>query len=85
MSENVIRGKKKEFVEIPNSVLQDPRLSMGAIGLFVVMKSFPDDWKLNVSELATRVRMGRATVRKYLKELEDARYLEAEPGEPAEE
>ena len=75
MAESVIRGRKKGFTMIYNSVLKDPRLSLKTIGVFAIMQSFPDDWEYSISGLANRCRCGRDTMRKCLKELEDAGYL----------
>lgn len=75
MSESVIRGTKKGFTVLYNSALRDERLSLKTIGLFAVMQSFPENWEYSVTGLAVRVRAGRDTVRRCLKELEAAGYL----------
>lgn len=75
MAESVIRGKKKGFTTLYNSALQDERLSLKTIGLFAIMQSFPENWEYSVSGLSARARVGRDTVRKCLKELENAGYL----------
>lgn len=75
MAETAIRGKKKGFTVLYNSVLADPRLSLKTKGLFAIMQSFPDDWNYSVSGLAARAGVGRDAIRKCLKELRDAGYL----------
>lgn len=74
----MIRGKKKGFTVILNSVLKDPRLGLKTIGLFAIMQSFPDDWEYSVKGLAARAGVGRDTIRNCLKELEEAGYLSRE-------
>lgn len=71
----MIRGKKKSFTTIYNSVLQDRRLSLKTIGLFAIMQSFPEDWEYSVSGLSARAGIGRDGVRNCLRELEEAGYL----------
>lgn len=78
MSESVIRGKKKDFTVILDSVLKDPRLSLKTIGLFAIMQSLPDDWEYSVKGLSDRAGVGRDTIRNCLKELEAAGYLRRE-------
>lgn len=80
MPESRIKGKKKDFTLIYNSVLKDPRLDLKTIGLFAIMQSFPDEWEYSISGLAARARIGRDSVRKCLKQLEDAGYLLREQG-----
>lgn len=80
MGESMIRGRRKSFTTIYNSVLQDRRLTLKTIGLFAIMQSFPDDWEYSISGLAARAGIGRDSIRKCLKELEDAGYLLREQG-----
>lgn len=75
MGEGRIRGKKKDFTVLYNSVLKDRRLDLKTIGLFAVMQSFPDDWEYSINGLAARVGIGRDAVRKCLNRLEDCGYL----------
>ena len=75
MAEQKIRIRKRGFTTVSNSVVRDERLSLKTLGLFVMMQSFPDDWEYSISGLSARARVGRDTIRKCLKELEDAGYL----------
>lgn len=75
MAESVIRGKKKSFTILYNSVLQDKRLDLKTVGLFAIMQSFPDDWEYSISGLASRTGVGKGTIRKCLDRLEKAGYL----------
>ena len=55
MAESKIRVKHtKPFTAVFNSVIQDKRISLKTLGLFVVMQSFPDDWEYSISGLAAR-------------------------------
>lgn len=81
MAESKIRVKHTQpFTTVFNSVLRDQRLSLKTLGLYVIMKSFPDDWEYSISGLAARCRIGRDAIRKCLKELEEAGYLLKEQG-----
>ena len=75
MAESIIRGSKERFTVIYDSVTKDENLSLKTLGLFTVMSSFPDSWEYSVAGLSKRCRVGRDTVRKCLRELEDAGYL----------
>lgn len=75
MAETAIRGKKKGFTVLYNSVLADTRLSLKTKGLFAIMQSFPDDWNYSVSGLAAKAGVGRDSIRNCLKELREAGYL----------
>ena len=77
--------KEKGVVYFPNALLQDPRISLEAIGLFGIIHSWPEEQKYDISSLAARVHMSRGTVRKYLKELKEAGYLAQEAEEHAKE
>lgn len=80
MAETMIRGKKRSFTSVFNSVIKDERLSLKTLGLFTMMQSFPEDWEYSVSGLSARARVGRDTIRKCLRELENAGYLLREQG-----
>ena len=66
---------KRGFTAVSNSVIRDERLSLKTLGLFAMMRSFPEDWNYTVSGLTIKAREGRVAVRKCLSELEDAGYL----------
>lgn len=75
MSEARICGSSRGYTVIYRSALMDERLSLKTIGLFAIMRSFPDTWEYSVSGLASRARVGRDVIRQCLRELEAAGYL----------
>lgn len=75
MAESVVRGRRKGFTMIYNSVLKDPRLDLKTKGFFAVMMSFPDEWEYTVKGLAQVMQIGKDAVRSCLKQLEEAGYL----------
>lgn len=74
---SIIRSARKErdFSIVSNSVLQDSRLSMRALGLLVRLLSRPDNWETNSETLAREFNCGREQMRSVLGELRDAGYI----------
>ncbi|AWW35436.1 hypothetical protein [Streptomyces cadmiisoli] len=58
------------FTQIANGLFRDPRLSFKAQGLFGLISTHWDGWRISVADLARRGRDGEAAVRSGLKELE---------------
>ena len=76
MAESIIKsGRRKGFTTVFRSVAQDPRISLKARGLFLLMQSLPDDWSYSISGLAAKANTGKDTIRSALKELTDVGYL----------
>lgn len=73
----IIRSARKErdFAILSNSVLQDMRLSMRALGLLVRLLSRPDNWETNSESLAREFGCGREQMRTVLGELREAGYI----------
>lgn len=67
----IVRVSKREtpFVVIDKTGLQDPKLSFKAKGLLAYLLSLPDDWSVNIRDLANRSTDGRASVAAGLQEL----------------
>ena len=65
----------KNFTTISNSTLYDNRLSAKATGFLVIMLSYPDDWRIRLTHLATVKTDGITAVRSALKELEKYGYI----------
>lgn len=61
---------------IDNRILEDERLSFDARGLMAYLLSKPDKWQVNVVHLERQSKAGRSKVRRILRELSDAGYLE---------
>lgn len=76
MAERVFKGgRRKGFTTVYRSVAQDTRLSLKARGLFLLLQSLPDDWKLTISGMATLAGTGKDQIRSGLKELLQVGYL----------
>ena len=65
----------KEYTTLYNYVLQDSRLSWKARGLLVYLLSLPEDWRIYVSELATRAPDGEGSTRTAFKQLIEYGYI----------
>ena len=76
MAETIIRrGARRGYTTVLRTVAQDGRLSLKALGLYVRMQSYPDDWKFTIAGLASVSRCGRDQIRAALAELEAVGYL----------
>ena len=76
MAESIIKsGRRKGFTTVFRSVAQDPRISLKARGLFLLMQSLPDNWSYSISGLAAMANTGKDQIRSALKELTDVGYL----------
>lgn len=72
----VVRVEKtKNYTVMSNAHLDDPRLSLRAIGLLSKMLRLPDDWDYTVRGLAAMCREGRDAVERALNELIEAGYV----------
>jgi hypothetical protein len=69
--------KKQEvgFAQVKNEVLNDPKLSWKAKGIFAYIYSKPDDWDFSVERAANDSTDGPKATRSGVKELEKAGYL----------
>ena len=67
--------KSKNYTVMSNHHLQNPNLSLKAMGLMSKVLSLPDDWKYSVKGLAAYCRDGYESVRTGLSELEAEGYL----------
>ena len=74
---SIIRSARKErdFAILSNKLLQDSRLSMGALGVLVRLLSRPDNWETNSETLAREFDCGRDAVRTNLKKLQEIGYI----------
>lgn len=67
---SVVRVRhQKEFVCLSNSVLQDPNLSLEAIGLWSHCMSRPENWIFRVTQLASQFNIGVKKIYKIINEL----------------
>ena len=74
---SIIRSARKErdFAILSNKLLQDSRLTMGALGVLVRILSRPDNWETNSETLAREFDCGRDAVRTCLKKLQECGYI----------
>ncbi|MFC5666115.1 hypothetical protein ACFP3U_24450 [Kitasatospora misakiensis] len=68
----------RNFTVLPNSLLQDRRLSFTARGLLADLLSRPDGWREDGRHMADTSPQGRGAIRKALKELTEAGYYRVE-------
>ena len=66
---------KKNFVTVSNEFINDPNLSLSAIGLGVILLSRPSDWIINLSQLQNELKIGRDRLFKIITELEYNNYI----------
>lgn len=75
MTNNIFRLKKTgKFTVIPNSLFNDTRLSLKAIGLHSSILSKPDDWTVMIDDIVRSHKDGRDSVYSAIKELISAGY-----------
>ena len=67
--------KEKDFVQIPNSILTNPDISLKAKGILALMLSLPDNWKFSIEGIASKCKESRECISNAIKELESAGYV----------
>lgn len=75
MESNFKNKIKDNFTIIPNSIIQDKRISVKALGLFVYLASKPSDWRFSSERISNDFRDGITSIRASLTELEKYNYL----------
>lgn len=63
------------FTSITNQTIQDKDLTWEATGLLTYLLSLPEDWDINVVDLANRKKTSKYEVRKIIKELISKGYM----------
>lgn len=69
---------ERNFGATPNKLLNDPRISLKAKGLYGYIQSKPEDWDFSVSGIAAQTLDKRDSVASGIKELEDYGWLARE-------
>lgn len=64
-----------KFGQVPNSLLNNPHISLKAKGLYGYMQSKPDGWTFGVKLIASQCAEGHKAITSALKELEQHHYL----------
>lgn len=67
--------KEKDFVQIPNSILTSPDISLKAKGILALMLSLPDNWKFSIEGIASKCKESKECISNAIKELESAGYV----------
>lgn len=85
MTDNtIIRApRRRRFVVVDQTVVDDERLTLAARGLLVLLLSRPDDWRIRISDLRKRCHVGRDAVYKLLRELRKLGYVRYVPNRTA--
>lgn len=79
MSTKIRKSREEEgFTVVYQSAAQDRRLSLKARGLFLLLRSLPDEWTLTQEKIAFYAGCGVSQVRAALRELRNTGYLVAE-------
>ncbi|WP_281321990.1 helix-turn-helix domain-containing protein [Flavobacterium aestivum] len=63
------------FGMVPNTLLNDNKISLKAKGLFAFMQSKPDGWNFSVDKIAFQCKEAKSSISEGLKELENFGYL----------
>lgn len=71
-----IKFKEENYTKIGNGILQDPDLSFLAIGIAAQLLSRPPDWLFSAQRLRGPCKEGLHRIRRGIKELEEAGYIE---------
>lgn len=76
---HIIRNSiTKDFTKIPNSLINDDRISDRAKFLYIYIASKPPNWTFKNKQLTRSLRYTADTLRKYIKELMDFGWLSKE-------
>jgi len=78
MKKQLINKKNAPFTMVANSVINDKRLSLKAIGLFSYMYSKPEKWNFTLKSMASQMKDGADSIRSAILELKECGYLDYE-------
>ena len=70
-----ITKKEKGFVQIPNSILSDPNISLKAKTVLAIMLSLPDNWDFSIEGISGKCKESKDCIAKAINELIDAGYV----------
>lgn len=71
----LIKGSKKNYTVIDNTVFKDTRLSLKDKGLFCQMISLPDNWNFSIKGITALCDDGKDSIRAGMENLEKYGYL----------
>jgi hypothetical protein len=72
---SIVRKRNGNFTVINNSIVNDERLSMEAVGLLTWLLSKPDNWRVVQSHISAVFKVGKDKTYRVLRELIDCGYL----------
>lgn len=67
-------GDFGNFTTIKNHIVNN-KMSLGAKGLYIFLNSKPPAWEFSYKGLKSQLKISESTIRKYLKEIVDAKLL----------
>lgn len=70
-----ITKKEKGFVQIPNSILSNPNISLKAKTVLAIMLSLPDNWDFSIEGISGKCKESKDCIAKAINELIDAGYV----------
>ena len=71
----IVIHKNKTFDVISNYHIRDKNLSLKAIGLLTKLLTMPPEWSYSIRGLTACCKESKGTIKRVLKELEEAGYL----------
>ena len=66
----------QRFATTPVEILNNPKISLKAKGLYGYLQSKPDGWDFTLGGIASQLKEGKESIREGVKELEIAGYLQ---------
>ena len=69
----------RNYGVIPNSIINNPKLSLKAKGLWVFLQSKPNGWQFSIQRITRQTKDGKQSIGTALKELEKAGLLQRKP------
>ena len=70
-----ITKKEKGFVQISNSILSDPNISLKAKTVLAIMLSLPDNWDFSIEGISGKCKESKDCIAKAINELIDTGYV----------
>jgi len=66
---NNLRKEKIPFTQVVNELLNDPRITLKAKGIYAFMYSKPDNWKFTIKSMSKQLKEGDTLIGNSLNEL----------------
>ena len=66
---NNLRKEKIPFTQVVNELLNDPRITLKAKGIYAFMYSKPENWNFTIRSMAKQLKEGTTSIGKILNEL----------------